>query len=414
MSAPQVTIIGAGIVGVASALWLQREGFKVTLVDAGGVGEGASSGNAGNISPGAVVPYTIPGVLREVPGWLLDPDGPLVVRPGYFLKAMPFLMALARASRTDPALRTSRAMRELHRTTFEAYDSLTRNTEAEGLIDKCGQLYVSQKPNGAQGSMLTQFMRDAGGVKTVVLKENEIYELEPSLAPIFKSGMLLPGNGRTLNPLRLVQVLAGEAQRLGANVVRGKVTGFQMDAGRVRSVLIDGAPVNVERVLVTAGAASGILSASLGATLPVEPEGGYHITVSDPEVIPRIPVSHLDGKFVASPMNMGLRFAGTVEYAGHEAAADWKRTDLLEKQARQMFPKLSLTRVTRWVGVRPTLPDGLPVLGQAPGIDNAYFAFGNSHFGMSAGPVMGRVITQIISGRKPDIDISMFSPTRFG
>ena len=121
-----------------------------------------------------------------------------------------------------------------------------------------------------------------------------------------------------------------------------------------------------------------------------------------------------DGKFVASPMNMGLRFAGTVEYAGHEAAADWKRTDLLEKQARQMFPKLSLTRVTRWVGVRPTLPDGLPVLGQAPGIDNAYFAFGNSHFGMSAGPVMGRVITQIISGRKPDIDISMFSPTRFG
>lgn len=414
MSAPQVTIIGAGIVGVASALWLQREGFKVTLVDAGGVGEGASSGNAGNISPGAVVPYTIPGVLLEVPGWLLDPDGPLVVRPGYFLKAMPFLMALARASRTDPALRTSRAMRELHRTTFEAYDSLTRNTEAEGLIDKCGQLYVSQKPNGAQGSMLTQFMRDAAGVKTVVLKENEIYELEPSLAPIFKSGMLLPGNGRTLNPLRLVQVLAGEAQRLGANVVRGKVTGFQMDAGRVRSVLIDGAPVNVERVLVTAGAASGILSASLGATLPVEPEGGYHITVSDPEVIQRIPVSHLDGKFVASPMNMGLRFAGTVEYAGHEAAADWKRTDLLEKQARQMFPKLSLTRVTRWVGVRPTLPDGLPVLGQAPGIDNAYFAFGNSHFGMSAGPVMGRVITQIISGRKPDIDISMFSPTRFG
>ena len=276
MSAPQVTIIGAGIVGVASALWLQREGFKVTLVDAGGVGEGASSGNAGNISPGAVVPYTIPGVLLEVPGWLLDPDGPLVVRPGYFLKAMPFLMALARASRTDPALRTSRAMRELHRTTFEAYDSLTRNTEAEGLIDKCGQLYVSQKPNGAQGSMLTQFMRDAAGVKTVVLKENEIYELEPSLAPIFKSGMLLPGNGRTLNPLRLVQVLAGEAQRLGANVVRGKVTGFQMDAGRVRSVLIDGAPVNVERVLVTAGAASGILSASLGATLPVEPEGGYH------------------------------------------------------------------------------------------------------------------------------------------
>lgn len=413
MGTPHVTIIGAGIVGVASALWLQREGFAVTLVDAAGIGEGASFGNAGNISPGSVVPFTIPGVLREAPKWLLDAEGPLVVRPGYFLKVAPFLVAAARASRTEPALKASRAMRELHGTTFEAYDALTRNTPAADLIERCGQLYVSERPEGAQGSMLSQFMREAAGVKTQVLTEGEIRDLEPTLAPIYRSGLLVPGNGRTRNPQQLVQTLAAEAQRRGASFVRGKVTGFQTEGGRVHGIVVDGQPHPVDRLLIASGAASGRLTALLGTPLPIQPERGYHITVEDSGVMPRRPVSNLDGKFVASPMNMGLRFAGTVEYAGFDAKPNWKRTGLLEKQAARMFPALKLAKVQRWAGDRPTLPDGLPVLGPAPRLDNTYFAFGNSHFGMSAGPVMGRVITQIIAGRRPDIDIRPFSPTRF-
>lgn len=413
MSAAQVTIIGAGIVGVASALWLQRAGFAVTLVDAGGIGEGASFGNAGNISPGAVVPYTIPGVLRQVPGWLLDAEGPLVVRPGHFFKVAPWLLALARGSRTEAALKTSRAMRELHGSTFEAYDTLTRDTPAAALIERCGQLYVSERPHAAQGSVLTQFMREAAGVRTELLDADEIREAEPTLAPIFRSGMLLPDNGRTRNPHQLVQLMAGEAQRHGAVVVRGKVTGFLTHAGRVQAVLVDGRARPVERVLVAAGAAAGTLSAMLGTALPVEAERGYHITIADPGEMPRIPVTHLDAKFAAAPMNVGLRLAGTVEYAGIDAPPNWKRTALLEKQARRMFPGLKLAQVTRWAGDRPTLPDGLPVLGRAPSFENAYFAFGNSHFGMSAGPVMGRVIAQIIAGERADIEIAPFAPSRF-
>ncbi len=413
MNKPHVMVIGAGIVGVASALWLQREGFAVTLVESGGIGEGASFGNAGNLSPGSVVPFTMPGVLREAPGWLLDKDGPLVVRPSYFLKVAPFLFAAARSSRTEAALKTSKAMRELHRTTFEAYDVLTRGTEAESLIERCGQLYVSQKIGGAHGSLLSQFMREAAGVKTQFLSASEIRELEPTLAPGFISGMLIPDNGRTKNPNQLVRVLAAEAERNGATLIKGRVTDFEIESGQVRTVLIDGKPHAVERVLVAAGAASGKLSAKLGTAYPIEPERGYHITVVNPEVMPRTSVSNIDGKFVAAPMNMGLRFAGTVEYAGFDASFNDQRAQLLERQAKQMFPKLQLREVTRWAGERPTLSDGLPVLGKAPKIENAYFAFGNSHYGMSAGPVMGRVITQIIAGRPADIDTSAFSPARF-
>lgn len=410
----EVTIVGAGIVGVASALWLQRAGFAVTLVDAAGVGEGASFGNAGNISPGAVVPYTIPGVLREAPGWLLNAEGPLVVRPGYFLKVAPWMLKLARHGSTEAALRTSRAMRVLHRGTFEAYEALTRGTPAEALIERCGQLYVSERPNAAQGSLLSQFMREAAGVETVLLNEGEIREVEPSLAPIFKSGMLLPGNGRTRNPHQLVTLMADEAQRHGAAIVRGKVTGFKRDGQHVQAIVVDGVARPVERVLVCAGAASGALSAMLGTPLPLEHERGYHITIADPGTMPRIPVTHVDAKFASAPMNVGLRLAGTVEYAGAGAKPDWRRTAVLERQARRMFPNVRLDRISRWAGDRPTLPDGLPVLGRAPGCGNAFFAFGNSHFGMSAGPVMGRVIAEVIAGQKPHIDISAFAPERFG
>ncbi|ANN71711.1 NAD(P)/FAD-dependent oxidoreductase [Bordetella bronchialis] len=413
MTSGQITIIGAGIVGVASALWLQRSGFSVTLIDRGAVGEGASFGNAGNISPGAVVPYTIPGVIRQAPGWLLDPEGPLVVRAGYFPKVAPWLIKLARHSSTEEALKTSRAMRVLHAGTFEAYDALTRGTPAEGLIERCGQLYVSERPHGAQGSLLTQFMREAAGVKTVVLSKDEIRQVEPTLAPIFASGMLLPDNGRVRNPHQLVRLLAEEAQRHGAVILRGMVTGFERDAGRVRAVMVDGQPRPVERVLVAAGATSGQLARMLDAPVPIEPERGYHITISEPESMPRIPVTNVDAKFAVAPMNMGLRLAGTVEYAGFDAPPNWKRTALLEKQARRMFPTLSMASVTRWAGDRPTLPDGLPVLGRAPGYGNAYFAFGNSHFGMTAGPVMGKTIAEIIRGEAPSIDIGAFSPTRF-
>lgn len=413
MSAGQVTIIGAGIVGVSSAAWLQRVGLTVTLVDSGPVGEGASFGNAGNISPGAVVPYTIPGFLKEVPGWLFDPQGPLAVRPGYLFTVLPWLLAAVKSSKTEVALKTSRAMRELHRGTFEAYDVLTRNTEAAALIERCGQLYVSERPHTAQGPQIAQFMREAAGVKTIVLGENEIREMEPSLAPIFKSGMLLPDNGRCKNPHQLVNILAREAERNGATILRGKVTGFETNGNRVQGIVLDGKVRPTERVVIAAGAASGELSAKLGTPLPVEAERGYHITIADPGVMPRIPVSNTDAKFVCAPMNMGLRLAGTVEFAGIDAPANWKRAELLEQQARRMFPGVKIEKVTQWMGNRPSLPDGLPVLGAAPKYVNAFFAFGNSHFGMTAGPVMGKVIAEIVAGRKPGIDVTPFSPTRF-
>ena len=408
-----VTVVGAGVVGVCAALYLQRAGFQVTLVDAGGVGEGASFGNAGNISPGAVVPYLIPGVLREAPKWLFDPDGPLKVRPSYFPRALPWFLAAARKSGVEEALKSSRAMRDLHKGTFEAYAELTRGTAAESLIERCGQLYVSEREGYASGSQLAQFMREAAGIRAIAIGPDEIREAEPTLAPIYKSGLLLPDNGRTKDPHAMVTILAGEAMRLGATILRGKVTAIDRNSAGVRSVAIGDATHAVERLVIAAGAGSRALCAHLGLDLPLEAERGYHITLPDPGLMPKVTVTNRDSSFACAPMNMGLRIAGTAEFAGFDSPPDWSRVELLKRQTLRMFPGVRLDNLTRWAGDRPSFPDGLPALGPAPGMSNVYCAFGNGHFGITGGPVMGKVIAEVVAGRKPGIDLAPFRVDRF-
>ena len=409
----QVTVIGGGIVGVCSALFLQREGFAVTLVEAGNIGEGTSFGNAGNISPGAVVPYLVPGILKEAPKWLFDAEGPLKVRPGYFLKALPWFLEAVKHSSVENALRTSRAMRDLHGGSFEAYGELTRGTPAEPLIDRCGQLYVSEREGYAKGSQLAQFMREAAGIRTIAISGDEVREAEPTLAPIYKSGLLLPDNGRVKNPHELTTLLAKELEKHGGAIVRSRVGAFSTSGRNVTAFLADGRFTPVERLVVAAGMGSRNLASALGIDVPLEAERGYHITVHDSNVMPRVTVTNRDLSCACAPMTVGLRVAGTAEFAGEGSEPDWSRAELLRRQAKKMFPALELANVTQWAGDRPSFPDGLPALGAAPGYDNAYFAFGNGHFGITGGPVMGKVVAQLVAGKKPAIDVAPFSPGRF-
>ena len=409
----QATVVGGGIVGVCSALFLQREGFAVTLVEAGGIGEGTSFGNAGNISPGAVVPYLVPGILREAPKWLFDPEGPLKVRPGYFFKALPWFIAAVKESKVEKALATSRAMRELHRASFEAYGEVTRGTPAEPLIDRCGQLYVSERANYAKGSQLAQFMREAAGIRAVAIDADGIREAEPTLAPIYRSGLLLPDNGRVKNPHELTVLLATELGKNGGTLVKGKAGAFTTAGKRVTRMIIDDRPLPIERLVIAAGVGSRKLASALGITVPLEAERGYHITVHDSNVMPRVTVTNRDLSFACAPMSVGLRVAGTAEFAGEGSEPDWSRAELLKRQAKKMFPALELANISKWAGDRPSFPDGLPALGLAPGYENAWFAFGNGHFGITGGPVMGKYLAQLVAGKKPGIDVAPYSPARF-
>jgi D-amino-acid dehydrogenase len=417
MSTRTALVVGAGVIGVACAWSLQRRGYTVTLVDAEEPGERCSFGNAGNISPGSVVPYAVPGSLRRIPRWLFDPRGPLSIRPAYFGRFLPWGWQWLAASKVECSLATSRAMRALHGGSVASWRALLAEAggaAAAELVQPTGQLYVSKVPGKALGTQLERFMREAAGVRVQGLSGAQVQEVEPALAPAYCSGLLLPDNGSCVNPGRLVKTLAGRVAASGGRIVRGRVQAFESGPVGPRGVrLADGTVLQAAQIVVAAGAWSNELIEQVGTRVPLEAERGYHVTLAEPGVRLRIPVTNRDAGFACAPMEMGLRLAGTAEYAGLQAAPNWRRAQVLLEQGREMFPGLRTESHTRWMGLRPSLPDGLPVIDRSPFFPNVLFAFGNSHFGMTVAPAVGKLVAELALHEAPSIDPAPYRVSRF-
>ncbi len=414
MGKEHILVIGTGIIGVACADALQRKGFQVTLADDREPGAGCSFGNAGNVSPGAVVPYSVPGSLSQIPGWLMNPLGPLAIRPNHFLRFLPWGLRWLRSSTTQRALEVSRAMRLLHTDSLKMYEKLLAPTGHGNLVQTSGQLYVSRVPRKALGTELEQFMREAAGVRTELLDANAIRDIEPALSPDYCSGLLFPDNGNCINPQRLVQTLAEQVAGNGAAFIRKRVRAFHIIDRQVRGVIFeDGQTQDFDQIVIAAGAWSNRLASQLGAAVPLEAERGYHVTLTDPGVHPRLPVTNKDFSFASAPMEMGVRLAGTAEYAGLDAKPDWRRAQVLIDHAKNMFPGIRTAEYTRWMGMRPALPDGLPIIDRSPRFPSVLFAFGNAHFGLTAAPMMGSLIAALATSDTPAADIAAFRISRF-
>ena len=409
-----IAVIGAGIVGVSAASYLLRDGHRVTLVDRDGPGEGASKGNAGAISPGSCVPLAMPGTLAKVPKWLLDPDGPLVVRPSYFPRAAPWLLRFALAGREGRVALIADALRALHAPTFDSYAPLLANAQAGHLIRRSGCLVVYRSRKAFEASAREWTMRRERGVRVEAVNGEALRQMEPALSPALACGVFLPEHGYTTDPYRLVKVLAdcfvldgGVFRKAEARALRARA-----DDG-VELVMADGATTGFDKVVIAAGAWSGALTATIGLRLPLETQRGYHVTLADAGIAPRIPVASSEGKFYATPMEGGLRVAGTVEFAGLDAAPDFGRARRLLVQLKVLYPEARTEPFSEWMGHRPCFPDSLPVIGPAPGVANVILAFGHGHNGMTSGPVTGRLIADIVAGRSPPIDLGPYRPDRF-
>jgi D-amino-acid dehydrogenase len=408
----RIVVVGAGIVGVCCAAYLRRDGHDVTLLERDAPGEGASKGNAGALSPGSCVPLAMPGVFRKIPGWLMDSQGPLTIRPRYLAKASPWLLRFALSARADRVAQIADGLRGLHRHVFDCYEPLVRDAGCESLIRRTGTLVVYRSESAYAASRREWDIRRERGVEVRPVSGAELRELEPALDAAFTHGVFSPDHGYVANPYRLVQRLADRFVENGGRLERVNVESLRAgnDGVTVRTARGE---IAADRVVVAAGAHSRPLVRSLGIDVPLETQRGYHVTLSDPGFEPRIPVSSSEGKFYATPMEGGLRVAGTVEFAGLEAPPDYRRARRLLEQVRELYPHVRVERFSEWMGHRPCLPDSLPVIGPAPGRERAILAFGHGHNGMTSGPVTGRVIADLVAGRAPLVDPAPYSPSRF-
>jgi glycine/D-amino acid oxidase-like deaminating enzyme len=408
-----ITIIGAGIVGIATASYLRRDGHDVTVVDMRPPGEYCSFGNAGILSPGSCVPLATPGVLWNVPGYLADPMGPLAVRASYLPRAIPWLLRFIAASRVARVTRIANALRGLLQQTFDAYEPLVQHAGVTDLLRRTGYNVVYTTRRAYEADATAWRLRRERGVVIEELDTSEIRRRVPQLAGDYEVGLYLPEQGYCANPERLTKSLAAQLVRDGGQLLQRKVHDIEIGADGPRALLTDAGRLPVDKLVICAGAHSNEFSAKLGDPVPLEAERGYHVTYSDPRVELQMPLFMPEFKFFVTPMEMGLRIAGQSEFAGIDAEPDYRRADILAKHMQRIFPGISSADTTRWMGRRPSLPDSMPVIGRATKFRSVYYAFGHGHVGLCGGAPTGRIIAELVSGRTPSIDVSPFSVARF-
>ncbi len=397
-------VVGAGIVGICCALQLQRDGHRVTVVDYQGPGEGTSRGNAAVIAGGACEPVAMPGILGRVPGMLTDPLGPLAIRWSYLPRLAPWLLRFIAASRPDRVEDISKALRELSLRCVAAFKPLTEAAKIGDMIRDTGWLSVYKTEASFKHARDEFELQERRGVKFDVLTGDQVRQMEPSLAPIFERGVYFPENSMTVNNFRLVQRLAEDFLARGGRLLNEKVIDVVAGPQGPSELVTERGRHPIEAIVVAAGAWSRELTRRLGHRVPLDTERGYHVMLPDPGVMPRMPIHIGDHGFVATPLEHGLRFAGTVELGGLQAAPNWNRADILLKHGRTIFPGLREGGLDRWMGYRPSFPDSLPVISGSPKMANAYFAFGHGHLGLSFAAITGKMIADLAAGRESGFD----------
>jgi len=416
-----VAVIGAGIVGAACATELLRDGHQVTIIEPGDLGgeQAASYGNGAWLSPSSVVPPSMPGLWRKVPGFLADPLGPLAIRWPYLPRLAPWLVRFVQAGSSVARVEaTARALRPLVADAPERHRALAAGAGVPDLIERQGLLYVFPARADFEREALAWRLRRDNGVEWLELDADELRQQEPELDRRYTFGVLVQAGGNCTDPGAYVAALVQHAVGQGATLLRAGATGFRITAGRLDAVLTGDGEVACDAAVICAGARSRALARAAGDRVPLESERGYHAVIAHPGIGLRYPIMPSDGKMAVTMTRGGLRIAGQVELAGLDAAPDWWRADILRDYALRTFPNLPrdlpADRVKVWMGHRPSTPDALPVIGPASGCADVVHAFGHGHVGLAAGPVTGRLAADLIAGRAPVISPAPYSPRRFG
>ncbi len=414
MTAPRtVAIVGAGIVGVATALWLQRDGHRVILIDREGPAAGTSFGNGGVLASVSSVPVTGPGLIAKAPRMLLSRDQPLFLRWRYLPRLAPWLVRYLSHANAADTERISRALHGIVGNSLAEHHALAEGTGAERWIVPSDYLFIYENRARYEADAFGWSLRKARGFTWDELEGDAFHAYDPAFAPQIDFAARLKDHGRISDPGQYVKDLAAHVVAKGGKLIRATVEDITRENGRVTGLRAGGETVPCDAAVIATGVWSGPLARKLGLNVPLESERGYHIEFLEPSVMPRNPVMVASGKFVMTPMEGRLRAAGIVEFGGTKAGPSRAPLAQLRRNVAAALPGLRCSDTRDWMGHRPAPADSIPVIGEVPGLTGAYTGFGHHHIGLTGGPKTGRLLAQIIGGRKPNIDLSPYSPARF-
>jgi D-amino-acid dehydrogenase len=411
-----VAVIGAGIIGINCALELQSLGYQVTLLDKEGIGLGCSKGNAGHFATEQVFPLAESSLLCQMPKLLLDPLGPVALSATHFVKAIPWFIQFFNNMRPTLREKNKKALQALNKNAIHYYTVLLKAAGAEHLIRLNGSLLVFESNDRTKAERMYQHYV-AAGIAVKLLDKQQTLELEPNLSGNINYSLYFTDVAHTIDPLALSKTLAEFALCKGMTFVQTAATEISQSSAGI-TIVTDEQNLRVDHCIIACGAWSKKLLNGLNYQLPIEAERGYSLSLptstTDNAFLSR-PVASAERRFIITPMDKTLRLAGTVEYAGLLAPANYKRAEMLKDNAAFILKALPDNQKQEevWMGCRPSLPDSLPVICQAPNHDKIFFALGHQHLGLTQGAITGKLIGQLVTGQAPEINLKPFCISRF-
>ena len=410
---PEILVIGAGIIGVTTALALQAQGHQVRLMDRKGVAAETSRGNAGAFAFTEIEPLATPGVLRKAPKWLLDPLGPLSIPPAYALKIAPWMLRFWRASWADRYAASLSAQAQLMQLSRSAVERLIPSVSGEEMIRREGQLQLFESEAEYRASLPAWQARARHGIAFELLESRAaIAEIQPGLSPRFTHAGFTPDWMNVVDPEAWTKHLAQQFVARGGVIETRDISALRARDDGAEAITPDG-PIRAAKIVLAAGAWSHHLARTLGDTIPLETERGYNTTFPTASFDVRTHLTFSRHGFVVSKIGDGLRVGGAVELGGLSLPPNFKRAEILVKKATDFLPGFSATGGTQWMGFRPSTPDSLPVISCSPASRHVIYGFGHGHLGLTQSASTAELIAELVAGRAPAIDLAPFSAGRF-
>ncbi|MCB0656218.1 MAG: FAD-dependent oxidoreductase [Saprospiraceae bacterium] len=412
----KVTIIGGGIIGLSTAYYLAEAGIETTVVDRNNLEDGCSFGNAGMIVPSHFIPLAAPGVIRQGLKWLLDDSSPFYIKPRMDVDLVRWLYLFSRSANTKKAELAMPLLRDLNQLSKKLYQELNNKPGFNFGWQEKGILMLFQEAATQKEEEHTARRANQLGIEANVLSSNELSGLEPGVPMDVLGAVHYPGDAH-LTPHLLMQNLIRHLRHRGVHFIQDtNIEDFRFSGRKVQGLLTDqGQLIEVDQLVVASGSWSGLLGKKLGIPLALQGGKGYSLTVSDLNNGPSIPSILVEARVAMTPMQHGLRIAGTLEIAGLNTAVNTRRVQGILEAVPRYYPQLPVktSEGPVWSGYRPCTPDGLPYLGKHEAFENLYLNTGHAMMGLSLGPASGLLMKEILLRERPSLPLERLHPGRF-
>ena len=411
-----IGIIGGGIIGLSSAYYLYKSGHKVTIIDQGDLKDGCSFGNAGMIVPSHFIPLASPGMISKGIRWMFSSTSPFYVRPRLSGDLIKWGYQFYKHSTKEHVERAIPALKEISLLSKAMYQQLAKELPFDFGYKERGLMMLYQNAETEKEEAETAHLANKIGIEAHVLSPTEVQKLEPDVKVNVRGGVYFPGDAHVTPQLLVAQLISYLKEKGVEFKTNTQVTDFVVEGNSIKAVKVDEGEISFDEVIIATGSWSGLLSAKLNLSIPMQAGKGYSFTLQDVTKNVCIPSIFLEARVAITPMGNTLRFGGTMEISGVDHTINMNRVKGIVDSIPKYYPEMKVAMPEMknvWHGLRPCSPDGLPYIGRSKRLKNLVFATGHSMMGLSLGPGTGKLVSEIINLEKTSIEIGAFDPERF-